>query len=134
MYLNRKLSGLVAGVMTVLCLAQPITAIAESTDSYNMNVTVNLSGEKKKISPYIYGINQYSSTNNFKNVTVNAARQGGNRFTGYNWETNWSNAGEDWVNSSDTNLGDDKDGFGYPARQLSKQCDEYNIPYKMATL
>lgn len=134
MYLNRKLSGLVAGVMTVLCLAQPFTAIAETTDSYNMNVTVNLSGEKKEISPYIYGINQYSSSNNFKNVTVKAARQGGNRFTGYNWETNWSNAGEDWVNSSDTNLGDDKDGFGYPARQLSKQCIENNIPYKMATL
>ena len=134
MNFHRKFAGLVAGIMTIACLAQPISVIAETTDSYDMNVTVNLAGEKKAISPYIYGINQYSSTNNFKNITVNAARQGGNRFTGYNWETNWSNAGEDWVNSSDTNLGDDTNGYAYAARQLSKQCSEYSIPYKMATL
>lgn len=135
MYLRRKLSGLIAGILTVTCLAQPIIAIAESSSSsYNMNVSVNLSGEKKKISPYIYGINQYGNVNNYKNVTVNAVRQGGNRYTGYNWETNWSNAGEDWVNSSDTNIGDISNGAGYAARKLSEECAEYNIPYKIATL
>ena len=74
MNFHRKFAGLVAGIMTIACLAQPISVIAETTDSYDMNVTVNLAGEKKAISPYIYGINQYSSTNNFKNITVNAAR------------------------------------------------------------
>ena len=107
---------------------------AAAENSYNMNVTVDLSGEKKEISPYIYGINQYGNVNNYKNVKVNAVRQGGNRYTGYNWETNWSNAGEDWVNSSDTNIGDENNGAGYAARKLSEECEEYNIPYKITTL
>ncbi len=129
----KKIKSLLAAmVITVTAVPAPFTVAAES--SYNMNVTVNLAGETKKISPYIYGINQYGSINNYKNVTVNAVRQGGNRYTGYNWETNWSNAGEDWVNSSDTNIGDDKDGAGYAARKLSQECTEYNIPYKFTTL
>lgn len=135
MYLRRKLSGFIAGIFTMTCLAQPIMLNAENyVSSYNMNVSVNLSGAKKKISPYIYGINQYGNVNNYKNVTVNSVRQGGNRYTGYNWETNWSNAGEDWVNSSDTNIGDVSNGAGYAARKLSAECKEYNIPYKMTTL
>lgn len=135
MYLRRKFSGFIAGILTITCLAQPITAIAEESDSsYSMNISVNLSGEKKKISQYIYGINQYGNVNNYKNVTVNAVRQGGNRYTGYNWETNWSNAGEDWVNSSDTNIGDLSNGAGYAARKLSEECETYNVPYKITTL
>lgn len=135
MYLRRKFSGFIAGILTITCLAQPITAIAEESDSsYSMNISVNLSGEKKKISPYIYGINQYGNVNNYKNVTVNAVRQGGNRYTGYNWETNWSNAGEDWVNSSDTNIGDLSNGAGYAARKLSEECETYNVLYKITTL
>lgn len=135
MHLHHKFAGLIAGIMSIACIIQPMSAIAEdSAESYSMNVSVNLSGEKKEISPYIYGINQYGNTNNYKNVTVNAARQGGNRYTGYNWETNWSNAGEDWINSSDTNIGDVSNGPGYAARQLSKECTQYNIPYKITTL
>ncbi|MDE7104323.1 MAG: glycoside hydrolase, partial [Ruminococcus sp.] len=84
-------------ILTAMVLAVtsvPMTFNAAAADSsYNMNVTVNLAGEKKEISPYIYGINQYGNVNNYKNVKVNAVRQGGNRYTGYNWETNWSNAG-----------------------------------------
>ncbi|MDE5935949.1 MAG: glycoside hydrolase family 44 protein, partial [Ruminococcus sp.] len=121
--------------MMLAVTSVPITFNAAAAEnSYNMNVTVDLSGEKKEISPYIYGINQYGNVNNYKNVKVNAVRQGGNRYTGYNWETNWSNAGEDWVNSSDTNIGDAGDGAGYAARKLSEECEEYNIPYKITTL
>ena len=99
-----------------------------------MNISVNLNGEKKAISPYIYGVNEYGNTNNLRNVTAGAVRQGGNRYTGYNWETNYSNAGHDWINSSDTNIGDDSDGPGYAARRLSESCQKYNVPYKMTTL
>ncbi|MDE5753869.1 MAG: glycoside hydrolase [Oscillospiraceae bacterium] len=123
---------LTAMAMAVAAIPVPFNAVAAG--SYDMNVSVNLSGEKKEISPYIYGMNQYGNINNYKNVTVNAVRQGGNRYTGYNWETNWSNAGEDWVNSSDTNIGDDKDGAGYAARKLSEECQTYNVPYKITTL
>lgn len=121
--------------MVLVVTSVPVTFnVAAADNSYNMNVTVNLSGEKKEISPYIYGINQYGNVNNYKNVKVNAVRQGGNRYTGYNWETNWSNAGEDWVNSSDTNIGDVSDGAGYAAKKLSQECKEYNVPYKITTL
>ena len=135
MYLKRKFAGIIAGIVSIACLAQPMVSVtAESAESYSMNVSVNLSGSKKEISPYIYGINQYGNVNNYKNVTVNSVRQGGNRYTGYNWETNWSNAGEDWINSSDTNIGDLSDGAGYAARKLSEECSKYEIPYKITTL
>lgn len=124
---------LTAMLFAVTSIPMTFNAVA-ADNSYDMNVTVNLSGETKTISPYIYGMNQYGNINNYKNVTVNAVRQGGNRYTGYNWETNWSNAGEDWVNSSDTNIGDDKNGAGYAARKLSEECAEYNVPYKFTTL
>lgn len=135
MWLHRKFAGIIAGFMSITCLAQSTFNFSEaSSETYNMNVSVNLSNERKEISPNIYGINEFGNTNNFKNVTVNAVRQGGNRYTGYNWETNWSNAGNDWINSSDTNIGDITNGAGYGPRKLSEECSQYNIPYKIATL
>lgn len=67
-------------------------------------------------------------------MTTHSLRQGGNRFTGYNWENNYSNAGRDWNDSSDTNMGDVTDGPAYQARRLSKEAAENNVDYKMATL
>jgi mannan endo-1,4-beta-mannosidase len=49
------------------------------------------------ISPYVYGLN-YQKADGL-NATVR--RTGGNRLTGYNWETNASNAGSDWKHTSD---------------------------------
>ena len=125
-----------AGVLTASFISGSIVNAVETTSaaSYNMDITVNLAGEKKEISPYIYGVNDYGNSDNYRNVTVNALRQGGNRYTGYNWETNYSNAGEDWHNSSDTNIGDDTDGAGSAVRKFSKRSTDYNIPYKMTTL
>lgn len=132
---RRTLAGLVAGILTISCASQiAATQPVHAADSYDMNISVNLNGEKKAISPYIYGVNEYGNTNNLRNVTAGAVRQGGNRYTGYNWETNYSNAGHDWINSSDTNIGDDSDGPGYAARRLSESCQKYNVPYKMTTL
>lgn len=132
---HRSLASLVAGVLAVSCIAQiPTVTLAEAAGSYDMNVTVNLAGEKTEISPYIYGVNEYGNTNNLKNVSTTAVRQGGNRYTGYNWETNYSNAGEDWINSSDTNIGDVTDGPAYAAQKLSKNCEKYGVSYKMTTL
>lgn len=136
---HRKRTALIAGLFTITCLAQismnTMSGIsADAAGSYDMAVTVNLAGEKKAISPHIYGVNDSGDGSNLKNVTVDTVRQGGNRFTGYNWETNYSNAGEDWHNSSDTNIGDDTDGSGYAGRKLSATCQKNNIPYKMTTL
>lgn len=67
----------------------------------NITVTVDFGGESHKISPYIYGINDWTY---YEDAT--SIRQGGNRYTGYNWETNFSNAGSDWYHSSDMYLPD----------------------------
>ena len=132
---KRILAGLTASVLAAACAAQiPSILSASAAGSYDMQLKIQLDGEKKEISPYIYGVNESGNSNNLKSVKTNAVRQGGNRFTGYNWETNYSNAGEDWVNSSDTHMGDVSDGPAYQARQLSKECTEQGIGYKMATL
>ena len=133
--IKKSFAGLLAGICTIANASlMPIgTVSAEGTDSYAMKVSVDLSGEKKEISPYIYGVNAFDSAS-VKNVTVNNIRQGGNRFTGYNWETNWSNAGEDWHNSSDTNQGDLGDGPAGAPRKFSNIAVKNNIPYKLATL
>jgi len=61
---------------------------------------VKIKGPLSPISPYIYGTNQQLTGD--ENIT--ARRLGGNRLTGYNWENNASNAGNDWQNSSDNYL------------------------------
>lgn len=133
--LNRKFAGLLAGIMTVASAFQMSAGSisAENSDSYNMNVNVNLSGEKKPISPYIYGINQYGNQENYKNVAVNAVRQGGNRMTAYNWENNASNAGSDWKYSSDNNLSN-SDEPADCVQKLSNEAATYSIDYKLTTL
>ena len=67
----------------------------------NIGMTVDETAQTQQISPYIYGIN---GTPPLNQVTATAYRQGGNRMTGYNWETNASNAGTDWHNNSDSYL------------------------------
>ena len=51
-----------------------------------------------RISPYIYGTNFHTLG---PQENIESHRYGGNRLTGYNWETNASNAGADWYHSSD---------------------------------
>ena len=70
-------------------------------NAFDVNVKVNTTQNRKVISPYIYGSNQTLTGD--ENFT--AARYGGNRWTGYNWENNASNAGEDYINHSDAYLG-----------------------------
>ena len=67
--------------------ASPVAGVVDIT------VTVN-PGLIKPISPWIYGINSYGGTPNPPHVTMD--RAGGNRWTAYNWENNFSNAGNDF--------------------------------------
>ncbi len=126
---------LAACVVTGCALTAPMSNIPQTAvnaaDGYDMKITVDLKGEKKEISPLIYGVNQYTTP--LKDVKTNSVRQGGNRMTAYNWETNASNAGSDWKHSSDTNLSESED----PAdcvQQLSKDAAKYNVGYKLTTL
>ncbi len=69
-----------------------------------VNVTVTVTpGTTHAISPYIYGINDYAGTAAGQpNLTLD--RAGGNRWTAFNWETNASNAGSDYLYESDNYL------------------------------
>jgi hypothetical protein len=67
----------------------------------DVTVTVN-PVSTHSISPWIYGINSYGGTPNPPHVTMD--RAGGNRWTAYNWENNFSNAGNDFLYENDNFL------------------------------
>ncbi len=64
-------------------------------------VTIDLI-HTKPISPYIYGANNMQWGKMGSGYPL--VRQGGNRMTAYNWETNASNAGSDWHHQNDDYL------------------------------
>lgn len=75
----------------------------------------------------------------YKAVSARSIRIGGNRLTAYNWETNASNAGSDWHNTSDNWLV----GKLLPEQQLSPAAlgfylsdtaQQYNVPFTLLTL
>jgi fibronectin type 3 domain-containing protein len=68
------------------------------------DVTITVDPTKTKaISPYIYGTNFYlGNTDAPPLLTID--RDGGNRWTAYNWETNASNAGSDFLYENDNFL------------------------------
>ncbi|CAN5664090.1 hypothetical protein BH11ARM2_BH11ARM2_00080 [soil metagenome] len=68
-----------------------------------VQITVDLS-KSYTISPYIYGAN-FPDWNALK-TPFTVARMGGNRTTAYNWETNASNAGNDYRNQNDGYMGE----------------------------
>ena len=84
----KKTAAFIATCVVSSCAAiSPYSGISQyqaaAEDGYSMNITVDLKGERKEISPLIYGVNQY--TTKLKDVRTAAVRQGGNRMTAYNW-------------------------------------------------
>lgn len=77
------------------------TLLASVLHAQPVVVTIDHSRPHRAISPYIYGSNG-NDAGAQDGITIR--RQGGNRLTGYNWENNYSHAGEDWQNSNDTYL------------------------------
>jgi hypothetical protein len=76
--------------------ATPANAVAD--------VTITIDPTKTKpISAYIYGTNFYSG-NTAPQPNFTFDRDGGNRWTAYNWETNASNAGSDYHYQNDSYL------------------------------
>ncbi len=68
------------------------------------NVTITIDPSKTKaISPWVYGINFYSGVSGAP-PQLTFDRDGGNRWTAYNWETNASNAGSDYLYENDDYL------------------------------
>lgn len=102
----------------------------DSQDLIKTSITIDLNAEKYLISPYIYGIND---NDGFDGVTATAIRQGGNRYTAYNWENNFSNAGADWHHYSDTYLSSSSVPADMANRLIAK-ANSGNIPYRIVTL
>lgn len=74
---------------------------------YGLEIKIDVTKERSPISPYIYGTNQDIA----RDANITARRFGGNRTTGYNWENNASNAGNDWKHFSDNWL---SENWGMP--------------------
>ncbi len=64
-------------------------------------ITIDIT-QQKPISPYIYGANNMQWGKMGSGYPL--VRQGGNRMTAYNWETNASNAGSDYQHQNDSFL------------------------------
>jgi fibronectin type 3 domain-containing protein len=77
---------------------------ATPTPSVTPDVTVTINpANTHAISPYIYGINFYSGVTGAPPL-LTLDRDGGNRWTAYNWITNASNAGSDYLYENDDYL------------------------------
>jgi len=94
----------VSAVNTAGQSANSTQASATPSTATNPEVTITINpSSTHAISPYIYGINFYSGiTGAPPNLTFD--RAGGNRWTAYNWETNASNAGSDYLYENDDYL------------------------------
>ena len=96
-------------------------------------IRIDPEGERTPISPLIYGVNNFSDATVYSRVAATAVRQGGNRMSAYNWETNFSNAGSDWYHSSDTYLSS-MPTPGYVATSFVKIARAKNVSYRLTTV
>lgn len=83
---------MVAHIAACVVLALATGAAAE------VSVSVDTGADVRAISPCVYGSNGHGGD---AEANVGAVRSGGNRMTGYNWETNYSSAGNDWQHNND---------------------------------
>jgi hypothetical protein len=100
-----------------------------------VQINVDPTSGRIPISPYIYGTN-----GDLPGVATSGARRfGGDRLTGYDWETNASNAGTDYINNSDNYLvsGLPTSQQGIPAIAFTTFHDASlaeGVPYTILTL
>jgi hypothetical protein len=97
---------------TVTVTANPGTYVDPSPIGGDVVVSMDSSAGTIPVSPYIFG--SLAQDTSFVDIAT-LHRQGGNRVTGYNWETGYSNAGSDWgPYSNDTYMiGDGSPGSDY---------------------
>jgi fibronectin type 3 domain-containing protein len=80
------------------------TQVTATPANVAADVTITVDPTKTKpISAYIYGMNFYNGVTGAPPL-LTFDRDGGNRWTAYNWETNASNAGSDYIYDNDNYL------------------------------
>ncbi len=133
--MNKKLVGFLLSFQLVTCTALG-SVLPVSAQQAAVDVVIDTQMEGLSISPYIYGVNQ-----DHPGETATARRLGGNRTTAYNWENNASNAGSDYIHSSDNYLVDygsvpkeDSEKPGAVATVFHDQSLAKNVPYTLLTL
>lgn len=101
---NHLLSSALVFILVAAAFVSPVAAITpDDPGPGDVLLTIDAGQNVKPISPYIYGMNFFAGSSLTNPVTID--RLGGNRWTGYNWETNASNAGSDFYHHSDSFLG-----------------------------
>jgi hypothetical protein len=93
--------------------ARKATTVTVTSSPVEVAVSVDTSQNRKAISPYVYGYNAATAATAAPGATY--LRGGGNRWSAYNWASNYSNAGADWHYSNDTYMGSPSNGPGYAA-------------------
>jgi hypothetical protein len=93
---------LVLALIVLSVRSQALAITPDNPGPADVQFTVNAGQNVRAISPHIYGINFYENAGFEAPATLD--RLGGNRWSGYNWETNASNAGSDWNHQSDNYL------------------------------
>jgi hypothetical protein len=117
------------------CLAWVVAVPLALGADLSIQIAVDPTAGRQAISPYVYGTNQ-----DLPGVTTPGVRRyGGDRLTGYDWETNASNAGTDYINNSDNYLvsGLPASQQTVPAIALTNFHDQSlaaGVPYTILTL
>lgn len=81
-------------------IASAVALVTNAAYAVDVTYLISPDNTSHEISPLIYGTNHNMYMSGNENLGF--YRIGGNRLTGYNWENNWSNAGADWKQSSDS--------------------------------
>ena len=122
--------------MTSAAFAESQMFVEIIPETGNVSVTVDTDRDIKKISPYIYGINDIGD---LRNISPTVIKQTGVSLSTYNWETNYSNSGIAGMNTNDISLVDDYPSSKWStpalyADKLAARSRMYNIPVKLITL
>src|ERR1700679_4251172 len=83
--------------LVLIVVFAPLWANAQLTTTF----TINTNKERQAISPFIYSTDGQS---NDRPENIVGRRLGGDRLTSYNWEDNFSNGGNDYINDNDNYL------------------------------